>query len=109
MPYKYYSIYNVSKGEYAKNLSSENDRYEITKNNNWPISSALVGFYKDDTGKEMYDIIYCPNEYVIYVGLSDTNHTNDVYTKHINILHLRPAVLVDIPNMKNTDFFNKRV
>lgn len=107
MPYKYYSIYNVSTGEYATNLSSQNDVYSICANNNWIIGSAIVGFYKKNQYKTKYNIIYCPKNHVVYVHLPDSYHNYNTYTKDNQTINIPPAVLINLNNNRDTYFFYK--
>ena len=106
MSSKYYSIYNVSRGAWAQNLSGGDDAAAVCSDNDWNEGEALVGFWLDDE-KEEYTVIYCPAGHVIYVS-ADADGDESVYHLEESTYHVPIAILVNLGNQFDTKFLRRK-
>ena len=104
MSSKYYSIYNVSRGAWAHNLS--NDAAAVCSDNDWCEGEALVGFWLDGE-KEEYTVIYCPAGHVIYVS-ADTDGDESEYHLEESTYRVPIAILVNLSNQFDTKFLRRK-
>jgi hypothetical protein len=104
MSSKYYSIYNVSRGAWAHNLS--NDAAAVCSDNDWCEGEALVGFWLDGE-KEEYTVIYCPAGHVIYVSAA-TDGDESEYHLEESTYHVPIAILVNLSNQFDTKFLRRK-
>ena len=106
MSSKYYSIYNVSRGAWAQNLSGGDDAAAVCSDNGWNEGEALVGFWLDGE-KEEYTVIYCPTGHVIYVS-TDNDGDESEYHLEESTYHVPIAILVNLGNQFDTKFLRRK-
>ncbi len=106
MTYKYCKIYNVSKGEWASDVSGGDDAHVVWDTNEWDENDALVGYYSDDVG-DFHNVIFCRPGYAIYVQTED-DKSKDVYSVNGNEYRIPPAMLVNLNDAYDTEFVHAK-
>ncbi len=106
MTYKYCKIYNVSKGEWARDVSGGDDAHIVWNTNEWDENDALVGFYSDDVG-DFHNVIFCRPGYAVYVQTED-DKDKDVYTIDGTEYRIPPAMLVNLNDAYDTEFVHAK-
>jgi hypothetical protein len=94
MSYKFCKIYNVSKAEWAIDVSGNNDPAAIWETNEWDEGDALVGFYSYEDSY-FHEIIYCSPGHMIYVQSQESKSKN-AYTIGDDKFRIPPAILFDL-------------
>jgi hypothetical protein len=105
MTYKYCKIYNVSKSEWAHNVSGDDDAKKIWADNEWDENDALVGFFSEFNG-DFHNVIYCRPGYAVFVQ-ADDEKTNFDYEDVT--LRVPPAILVNLNDAYDTEFLHSKV
>jgi hypothetical protein len=107
MSYKYCKIYNVSKSEWAYNVSGNDDTNKIWEDNEWDENDALVGFYSDDNG-DFHNVIFCQPGYAVFVqGEDEKEKTNFEFEDET--IRIPPAILVNLNDAFDTKFLHNKV
>jgi hypothetical protein len=106
MSYKYCKIYNVSKGEWAHDVSGNDDPKMIWMTNEWDENDALVGFYSDNN-TEFHNVIFCPAGYAVYVQ-ADSDSDKAVYSVDDTEYRIPPAMLVNLNDAYDTEFVHSK-
>jgi hypothetical protein len=104
MTYKYCKIYNVSKGEWASDVSGGDDPQVVWDTNEWDENDALIGFYSDDDN-DFHNVIFCRPGYAIYVQ-SDSDKEN--YKFEGCEYRIPPAMLVNLNDAYDTEFVHAK-
>lgn len=105
MTYKYCKIYNVSKSEWAHDVSGDDDMSKIWADNEWDENDALVGFYSEENG-DFYNVIFCRPGYAVFVQADDEKTDFDYEDV---TLRVPPAILVNLNNAYDTEFLHSKV
>lgn len=109
MPYKYFKIYNVTKGLYAYDLSGEDDPETIWDKNDWDKNDALLGFYTSKHGDiDLYNVIFCRPGYAIYIQSEDNEKGRDNYTFDNEDYCIPPAILINLNNASDIEFIHTK-
>jgi hypothetical protein len=107
MSYKYCKIYNVSKSEWAYNVSGNDDADKIWEDNEWDENDALVGFYSDDTGN-FHNVIFCQPGYAVFVQGEDEKEKAN-FEFEDETIRIPPAILVNLNDAYDTEFLHNKV
>jgi hypothetical protein len=105
MTYKYCKIYNVSKSEWAHNVSGDDDAKKIWEDNEWEENDALVGFFSEFNG-DFHNVIFCRPGYAVFVQAEDEK-TNFEYEDETH--RVPPAILVNLNDAYDTEFLHSKV
>ena len=106
MSYKYCKIYNVSKGEWASDVSGNDDPNVIWETNEWDENDALIGYYSDNNG-DYHNVIFCRPGYAIYVQ-SDSDFDKSEYDYDGTQYRIPPAMLVNLNDAFDTEFVHSK-
>jgi hypothetical protein len=106
MSYKYCKIYNVSKGEWATDVSGNDNPKAIWETNEWDENDALVGFFSD-SDSDFHNVIFCRPGYAIYVQ-SDSDYDKTAYNYDGTAYRIPPAMLVNLNDAFDTEFVHSK-
>jgi hypothetical protein len=106
MTYRYCKIYNVSKSEWAHDVSGGDDARVVWETNEWDENDALVGFYSDDDG-DFHNVIFSRPGYAIYVQ-SDSDRDKENYKFEGCEYRIPPAMLVNLNDAYDTEFVHAK-
>ena len=106
MTYKYCKIYNVSKSEWAHDVSGDDDATKIWADNEWDENDAIVGFFSEFNG-DFHNVIYCRPGYAVFVQGEEEKAKTD-FEFEDETIRIPPALLVNLNDAYDTEFLHSK-
>jgi hypothetical protein len=106
MTYKYCKIYNVSKSEWAHDVSGDDDASKIWADNEWDEHDAIIGFFSDRNG-DFHNVIYCRPGYAVFIQGEEEKAKTD-FEFEDETIRIPPAILVNLNNAYDTEFLHSK-
>ena len=104
MPYMYSKIYNATQGEWARDVSGEDNAQKVWDDNEWSSDDALIGFYSEN-GYNIYKVIFCEEGYAVYIQPDISKEKNE-FMYHDASHRIPPAILVNLNDAYDTEFIH---
>lgn len=108
MPYRYYKIYNATRGEYAYNLSGGDNYFKVWNDNGWDNHDALVGFYTENSTNH-HNVIYCRPGYAVYVQAEEDKENEVIEGRGALPIQIPPAILINLNNAFDYDIMYSKL